>query len=333
MWLDVYLYCTVYCQKEGQDQHLLRNCYLSFFASLFADRHGCIYNMTEDSIPSSFILSLYSGYNKLLLDSNLLSTYTPMIQLNALEKQVVKEASQPIHTLVFLPFANDFQLYAIPTNLSIPPFPKKEEKVKEIEVSCNLQSIYDTIHKAEHILNQSRISEKERKLIPTERSLYMMQNSYTFIDNRCPSVLLPYLYNHFHKKQSFDVFCSSLLIPSDKPSKEELLKSDVLIRAYFEERENSEESDTLPVELFNDGEVNNDEEIDIEIEEIEEIEKNKKTQFITFPSISAPSSTDTLDEDIVSFINQIPGYGTFSIVCKNTNFLWYGLPRLIVTIL
>ena len=41
----------------------------------------------------------------------------------------------------------------------------------------------------------------------------------------------------------------------------------------------------------------------------------KKSQFMTFPSLSLYSSESLLDEDWNSFINQIPAYGSFSIVC------------------
>ena len=40
-----------------------------------------------------------------------------------------------------------------------------------------------------------------------------------------------------------------------------------------------------------------------------------KSQFMTFPSLSLYTSESLLDEDWNSFINQIPAYGSFSIVC------------------
>ena len=187
--------------------------------------------------------------------------------------------------------------------------------MKEIELAHNLQQIYQDIKRAETILRKTLPTEKEQKQIPTERSLYMMY-SYALINSRCPSVLLPYLYNQFQNKQSFDVFCTSLVVPSEKPTKKELLQSDVLIRAFIEDNENNEEVDIHPSVLIEDQETDKDVEIEIEMEEIEE--PVKKTQFITFPSFPTPSSSNVLDEDILSFINQIPGYGTYSIVCLKT---------------
>lgn len=131
--------------------------------------------------------------------------------------------------------------------------------------------------------------------------------------SRCPSVLLPYLYNQFQNKNSFDVFCTSLIIPSEKPTKEELQQSDVLIRAFIEDYEKNEEVDIHPSVFIEEEEK--DKEIEIEIE-MEEGELVKKSRFLTFPSFPTPSSSDGLDEDIVSFINQIPGYGTYSTVCS-----------------
>ena len=87
-------------KKENQNEALLRNCYLSIFASLFADRHGCIYNLSNNSIPSSFLLSLYSGFNKVLLDKPLLTQYEPIIHMNSLDKQVHSDFTQSIHTIV-----------------------------------------------------------------------------------------------------------------------------------------------------------------------------------------------------------------------------------------
>lgn len=131
---------------------------------------------------------------------------------------------------------------------------------------------------------------------------------------RCPSLLLPYIYRHFNNTNSFSTFCTSLITPNGKATKEDLQKSDVLIRAFIED-EDDEEFEIEPSFLFDDDKKL-DSDIEIEIEEV--VPPSRKSQFITFPSISVPTSSlsqDVLDEDIASFINQIPGYGTYSIVC------------------
>lgn len=41
---------------------------LAYFASLFSDRQGTIYNLTSESLVASLLLNLYSGYNRVVVD-------------------------------------------------------------------------------------------------------------------------------------------------------------------------------------------------------------------------------------------------------------------------
>ena len=55
-------------QEKDRSSEYLEQLSLSFFASLFTDRQGHIYNMTEDSIHSSLLMNLYSGFNRIVLN-------------------------------------------------------------------------------------------------------------------------------------------------------------------------------------------------------------------------------------------------------------------------
>ena len=81
----------------------MRNCYLSFFASLFADRHGTIYNVTNDSLPASLLLGLYSGFNHISMDSTTFNQYKPILTLNSLTHQCVSKTDS-IQTIVIYIF-------------------------------------------------------------------------------------------------------------------------------------------------------------------------------------------------------------------------------------
>ena len=54
-------------QSPGKTDELQNQVLLAFFASLFADRHGVIYNMSERSSLASLLLLLYSSFNSLQL--------------------------------------------------------------------------------------------------------------------------------------------------------------------------------------------------------------------------------------------------------------------------
>ena len=54
-------------QSPGKTEELQNQVLLAFFASLFADRHGVIYNMSKCSSLSSLLLSLYSSFNSVQL--------------------------------------------------------------------------------------------------------------------------------------------------------------------------------------------------------------------------------------------------------------------------
>ena len=90
-------------QKKDQQSTLMRNCYLSFFASLFADRHGTIYNVTNDSLPASLLLGLYSGFNHISMDSTTFNQYQPILTLNSLTHQCVSKTDS-IQTIVLCIF-------------------------------------------------------------------------------------------------------------------------------------------------------------------------------------------------------------------------------------
>lgn len=62
--------------------------------------------MTQDSILSSFILSLYSGYNHVLLNPTIQKEYQSIISLNALDKQVSSDSPRPIQTIVHVVMIN-----------------------------------------------------------------------------------------------------------------------------------------------------------------------------------------------------------------------------------
>ena len=72
---------------------------MAFFASLFADRHGTICNLSDDSIPASLLLGLYSGFNHVSLDSSSFNQFQPMLTLNSLTHQIVSN-SDTVQTIV-----------------------------------------------------------------------------------------------------------------------------------------------------------------------------------------------------------------------------------------
>ena len=72
---------------------------MAFFASLFADRHGTIYNLSNDSIPASLLLGLYSGFNHISLDSSSFKQFQSILTLNSLTHQIVS-TSDDVQTIV-----------------------------------------------------------------------------------------------------------------------------------------------------------------------------------------------------------------------------------------
>ena len=207
-------------------------------------------------------------------------------------------------------------MYNVPSTPTLPPFPKNVTEIKEIEEKYDLQSIYNTIDKASKMLRNAPISEKQHKQIPTEPSLYMM---YLFwISNwcRCSSRLLPYLHNHFTKTYCFDVFCSSIILPEGNVTKEKMLQSDVLLRCFLQDN-TEEEIESISDEDkqilgFDDNQTSSS---SISNDSTYSSKSIPKSQFMTVPSLSFYTSESLLDEDWNSFINQIPAYGSFSIVC------------------
>lgn len=113
------------------------------------------------------------------------------------------------------------------------------------------------------------------------------------------------------------MFCSSLLLKEGQSTKD----SDILIRAYIEEESVNIQEEEIPSVILEEG---NENELEGESSFVKSpsaessstnLFKPSTSQFITFPTISLPTHEGALDEDIISFINQIPGYGTYSFVC------------------
>ena len=56
----------------------------------------------------------------------------------------------------------------------------------------------------------------------------------SILHRRCPSLLLPYVYNHFHSTHTFNRFCCSLLTEGTKAkTKESVRSSQMLLRAFL----------------------------------------------------------------------------------------------------
>lgn len=102
-------------------------------------------------------------------------------------------------------------------------------------------------------------------------------------------------------------------------TKEKMLQSDILLRAFIQDN-NEEEMESISDEEKQILGVDENQTSSSPISNNSSNSSNssksiKKSQFMTFPSLSLYSSESLLDEDWNSFINQIPAYGSFSIVC------------------
>ena len=72
---------------------------------------------------------------------------------------------------------NHPQLYSIPNDAlpsTFPAFPKDSERRLRIERESNLARFSDKIEEASAILKASSIAPEVKKVVPTERSLYVM---------------------------------------------------------------------------------------------------------------------------------------------------------------
>ena len=120
-------------------------------------------------------------------------------------------------------------------------------------------------------------------------------------------MLVPYLYHRYADRASFDRFYCSLL-KLESQGKQDLLSSKMLIRAFLEdEMEDEEELDDEEYEAIK--EMDDSEE---PLEEIEIIENETSIpRFVSCPSISITEPSGELNEDIIDFISQLPGFQTF----------------------
>ena len=95
-----------------------------------------------------------------------------------------------------------------------------------------------------------------------------------------------------------------------------MLQSDVLLRCFLQDN-TEEEIESISDEDkqilgFDDNQTSSS---SISNDSTHSSKSIPKSQFMTFPSLSLYTSESLLDEDWNSFINQIPAYGSFSIVC------------------
>ena len=89
-----------------------------------------------------------------------------------------------------------------------------------------------------------------------------------------------------------------------------MLQSDVLLRCFLQDN-TEEEIESISDE---DKQILGFDDNQISSSSISN-DSTHSSQFMTFPSLSLYTSESLLDEDWNSFINQIPAYGSFSIVC------------------
>lgn len=143
---------------------------------------------------------------------------------------------------------------------TFPAFPKDAERRVRVEKEANLAQFYDKIEEASAILKASSIALDVRKVVPTERSLYVI----------CPAPLLPYMYNHFHTTHTFNRFCCSLLTEgTQKKTKESVRSSQMLLRAFLTDPIDVEEVvGEVEEEMRGVEHDDNDDEDNIQVEEV-----------------------------------------------------------------
>ncbi|KAK8796166.1 hypothetical protein WA171_004128 [Blastocystis sp. BT1] len=189
---------------------------LAFFASLFADRQGSIFNMSSDSVVASLLMNLYSGYNQVILNESDKKSFKELITLNCLSSRILPQNDDSLSSVQTI-------FYCIPEPISqngLPAYTK--DNVKQIEDSFGLKECYHAIEEAGRILRNSNLSEERKQLIPTERSLFML----------CSSSFLPYFYHRFKDCDYFDCYCCSLLKERES---EDVTSSQLLVRAYIQD--------------------------------------------------------------------------------------------------
>ena len=271
---------------------------MSFYAALFADRHGTILSLDPQSTVSAMILSLYSGFNRLIPHDESDRLVQTNALLNTVEHHVLPASSESLSSLQTV-------IYSVEQSRALPPYPMDDPiSVSQIERDFQLETVYQTIDRAESLLKRSTISEELKRLVPTEKSLYMI----------CPSLLLPYLYHHYAVCSTFDHFYCSVLNVSPQ-NESDVRSSKMMIRAFFEE-EGEEDLDAEEYEAIK--EMDNSEE---ELEEIElEEGEDHLPRFVTCPTVSMIDPSNELNEDVTDFLNQIPGFGTYQVsypFCSN----------------
>lgn len=101
--------------------------------------------------------------------------------LNCMQSHILPKSDSSmasVQTIVIIHPLFHSQLYAIPNDAlpsTFPAFPKDAERRLRVESESNLARFYDKIEEASAILKASSIAPEVRKLVPTERSLYVMQ--------------------------------------------------------------------------------------------------------------------------------------------------------------
>ena len=103
--------------------------------------------------------------------------------LNCMQSHILPKSDASmasVQTIVAIHPCFHLQLYAIPSDAlpsAFPAFPTDSERRLRVESESNLARFYDKIEEASAILKASAIAPEVRKVVPTERSLYVMQES------------------------------------------------------------------------------------------------------------------------------------------------------------
>ena len=99
LWLDVFSQVLLNHQQKDKLSSLISSCCLSFYAALFADRHGTILSLDPQSTVSAMILSLYSGFNRLIPHDESDRLVQTNALLNAVEHHVLPASSESLSSL------------------------------------------------------------------------------------------------------------------------------------------------------------------------------------------------------------------------------------------